>query len=797
MAKHARDRQRTWSCERLEPRQLLAAAPIITEFMAANSSTLADGYGRYADWIELYNAGDASVDLAGWHLTDDPADLAKWQFPSTSQSLLAPGEFLTVFASGDGLPDVAGNLHANFALAAAGEHLILADASLQIVSEFGRDGLEYPAQFDDVSFGTPQTSSSTTLVGAGSTVTAVVPPDERWGVAWTEQGFSFPGDVGAVAGTWGAGYDAAVGSGGSEPTAVLRLDFDDRSAPTTSEVDNPPGYESYRLTSTSGPTTRVFGEVAVTVAPYNHGGSGALDDRDRSAPTPQPPQLNLDQLYDDFIFSANTTTGTGLEVTLSGLLPGAAYDLRLRSYDMGSSGVRRSTWTEESSGESVVLAAPYEFDGTAPPISDDDYVISSQVVASPTGTLQIRGVREDGLSYGVFLNSLDLDLAPLADVIKLDFNDEFSSELGAADTEPGYQPFTLGDSGSTVAGVKVTLSSLGGAVLEDRDRSVPLDVSPSFTLDQIYDDFIFANDDVPSSGQGLEVLLENLTPGALYRLVLRSYDGGNSGGDRESVWTEVSGATPITLAANYVFNAASPPTSDGDATISAFVYASSEGSLRVRGVNANAERAVFLNALELQGGGQAGDFTPFIGTDLQEAMRGVNGSAYLRSTFELPPDTPLDQLTLDVQYDAGFVAYLNGQEVARRNAPTAAGTAPAFDAVAVAERNDADALTVEHINLTAWKNLLTDSGENVLAFHGLNSDAMDDDYLLLPTLSALGLDSATPRYFTESTPGALNGAGVLGFVERPQFSAERGFYDAPFQVTLTTATTGAAIYYTI
>ena len=33
-------------------------------------------------WIELYNSGGASVDLSGYHLTDDPADLTKYEIPA-------------------------------------------------------------------------------------------------------------------------------------------------------------------------------------------------------------------------------------------------------------------------------------------------------------------------------------------------------------------------------------------------------------------------------------------------------------------------------------------------------------------------------------------------------------------------------------------------------------------------------------------------------------------------------------------------------------------------------------------
>ena len=53
-------------------------------------------------------------------------------------------------------------------------------------------------------------------------------------------------------------------------------------------------------------------------------------------------------------------------------------------------------------------------------------------------------------------------------------------------------------------------------------------------------------------------------------------------------------------------------------------------------------------------------------------------------------------------------------------------------------------------------------------------------------------------YFTTPTPGAENGVTtVSGFIEEPvEFSHNRGFYEAPFDLTLTTTAAGADIYYT-
>src|SRR5262252_6897401 len=64
---------------------------VISEFMAANTRTLADRDRDYSDWIELYNAGAAAANLDGWFLTDDRARLNKWRFPATT---LASGEYL-------------------------------------------------------------------------------------------------------------------------------------------------------------------------------------------------------------------------------------------------------------------------------------------------------------------------------------------------------------------------------------------------------------------------------------------------------------------------------------------------------------------------------------------------------------------------------------------------------------------------------------------------------------------------------------------------------------------------------
>jgi len=57
-----------------------ADGPIIDEFLASNRQALLDENGEASDWIEIHNPAGGPVDLTGWHLTDDPADLDNRSF---------------------------------------------------------------------------------------------------------------------------------------------------------------------------------------------------------------------------------------------------------------------------------------------------------------------------------------------------------------------------------------------------------------------------------------------------------------------------------------------------------------------------------------------------------------------------------------------------------------------------------------------------------------------------------------------------------------------------------------------
>jgi hypothetical protein len=76
---------------------LLPAQIRINEVMSSNSSTLMDEDGEYPDWIELYNSGNAALNLNGYSLTDNIEDPRKWIFP---EIVIEPHKYLITFASG-------------------------------------------------------------------------------------------------------------------------------------------------------------------------------------------------------------------------------------------------------------------------------------------------------------------------------------------------------------------------------------------------------------------------------------------------------------------------------------------------------------------------------------------------------------------------------------------------------------------------------------------------------------------------------------------------------------------------
>ncbi len=189
------------------------------------------------------------------------------------------------------------------------------------------------------------------------------------------------------------------------------------------------------------------------------------------------------------------------------------------------------------------------------------------------------------------------------------------------------------------------------------------------------------------------------------------------------------------------------------------------------------------------GGGES--LRAWIATDLEPAMKGRNATAWFRLPFTVSEPAALDSLFLRLRYNDGFAAWLNGTLVARVNAPLALS----WNSAATAARSGLESQQPELFNLTAERGRLV-AGANLLAVQGLNRDANDPNFLLAPELVEYRVESGDWVYFTEPTPGALNGTGVRGVLTPPRFSVERGFYESPFDLELISHLPGATVRYT-
>ena len=208
----------------------------VTEFLAVNGGSLFDEDGDSSDWIELYNSGPGSADLAGYYLTDDAGALTQWQLPAVQ---LGEREFLVVFASEKDRRLAGQELHTNFKLASDGGYLALVEPDgATVVAEFGGAGDPLPPQFEDVSYGLMQTGDMTpaVLISEGDSGRLLIPEDGSVDAIWTGVGFEDSGwDVAAT----GIGYDENAtyipefGAGGNlgddlngnNTTVYLRMPF--------------------------------------------------------------------------------------------------------------------------------------------------------------------------------------------------------------------------------------------------------------------------------------------------------------------------------------------------------------------------------------------------------------------------------------------------------------------------------------------------------------------------------------------------------------------------------------------
>ena len=167
-------------------------------------------------------------------------------------------------------------------------------------------------------------------------------------------------------------------------------------------------------------------------------------------------------------------------------------------------------------------------------------------------------------------------------------------------------------------------------------------------------------------------------------------------------------------------------------------------------------------------------YSALLGLDLRAQMQNRSTTAYIRVPFTVDAPTLASTrgLFLDMKYDDGFIAYLNGVRVTAANAPAQPGPSSA----ASSNNSDSRALQFEQFDLSSFLPVLN-PGANMLAIHGLNDGTGSSDFLIVPRLIA---SDATPPVWPDLQLGAAvtsanspvdlinagDGSGRLFIVER-------------------------------
>ncbi|MBE7507677.1 MAG: CotH kinase family protein [Planctomycetia bacterium] len=115
----------------------------INEALPDNESKNRDEAGQFDPWVELYNAGEATVEIGGMYLTNTYGNPTLWQIPPETQ--ICGGEHLLIWTDGS---VGEGPLHANFTIG-------LTTGSVGLYSSTGHiiDYLNYANVPSNISFG--------------------------------------------------------------------------------------------------------------------------------------------------------------------------------------------------------------------------------------------------------------------------------------------------------------------------------------------------------------------------------------------------------------------------------------------------------------------------------------------------------------------------------------------------------------------------------------------------------------------------------------------------------------------
>ncbi len=190
----------------------------------------------------------------------------------------------------------------------------------------------------------------------------------------------------------------------------------------------------------------------------------------------------------------------------------------------------------------------------------------------------------------------------------------------------------------------------------------------------------------------------------------------------------------------------------------------------------------------------ASTYDSLIKTDVQGDMSGQRTGCYIRFPFDVDDPTGLGAMTMQIKYDDGFVAYINGVEVARGNMTGFVS----WDSASSAQNDDSRAVVFEQFDIIVPPGTLV-AGENVLAIHGLNRSTGSSDFLIFPELESttIGeLDRNDVLFFPDPTPGSGNLPGVVGLTAPPEIIPSGRVISARTAISISSESEAADVYYT-
>jgi hypothetical protein len=760
--------------EAMEARLLLAANPIISEFMADNNTTLANSFNEYADWIEIYNTGTSTADLTGWHLTSKFGENARWTFPAGTT--LAAGRALIVWASNRNTVVNTPNgpeIHTNFKLDKDGDYLALVKPDGSTIAS------DYPIGSGLKGEYYQWTDPADVFNAANLKLTRIDPAvDFTWNGAAPDPGLT--GDHVAVRWT---GKVKPVYTEATTFTTVsddgVRLWVDGQLL-----IDD---WTSHAETRDSAPITlNANTTYDIKMEYYQTSGASTARLLWSSARTPEAviPEARLydkggykyPQQYEDLSF------GLGQNISTQTLV-----DAEDPVYaTVPANGNLGTTWTQVGFNTSGWTAGPGSgvgFEANVSGFAVRTYLANFYVnyIFDAENVITTPSLRRDQTVYGenrAVFNYL---------------NNGWGGHFDNSNSPGEYPvlPFTGYAENYVIEGTAIVTIPQAGAYTfgVNSDDGFRLQITGATTT------YLYNSNSTLGSNE------------------IR-YDGGRGPGDTYGVFS-------FPTAGQYAVRMV---TFQGGGGAEHEIYVAG-GDIRMADPGGSfdythfhvlgdaAHGGLYVESQLIAGGqgGGVGTFRPLLQTDIQTAMYNHNPSAYVVIPFSVADVTDYNSLTLRMKYDDGFVAYLNGHEIARRNAPTTV----AWNSAASAERTKADALTYVDIDASAFMPWLQD-GSNVLAIQILNAVATSpSDALVLPQLVDIDILGMGQHYFATASPGAANVSDYWAKVKDTKFQGldtevnaqgalifhDRGFYDTSFHVVLSSQTEadvgGVTIRYTL